>query len=594
MQTVLITGCSTGIGYETALHLARNGWRVFATMRDLKKAGPLRTAARGLPLELLQLDVTKAASVRRAVATVLLRAGRIDALVNNAGYGVFGASDEFTDAECRSQFDVNLYGLHRVTRECLPVMRRQAQGRVVLVGSLAGRVAFAGIGLYCASKFAVEAYAESLRLEGEPFGVQAAVVEPGQIRTPFKVNQVKSKLLVSGSSAHQGGMEAAYEASRFRASDAPGPAAVARVIGGALAAPNMKVRYPVGPDAVWIPRVRWVLPESAWGALMRGVYWTYRRKANDSGRRLTVSGRPGTYTNLKLTAESRQPTACSVALVSGSTSGIGLACVKLLASRGWRVYAGYRDARKLPILRSETAGLDVRPIRLDVDQAASVDRAVSTLIHKEGKIDALVNNAGFALAGCWEDLSDGDLSAQMETNVFGCLRLVRAVAPVLRAQGSGRIVNIASVAAFTAAPGLGAYSASKHALSALTEAWRLELAPFGVQVTEVDPGEFKTHIVSATRRGRGVSPNSAYGNFYRNFETYVGREFGKAPAPVGVARVVAKALESSRMARRYLVKPGDRALWFLKWLLQDSLWLWILGKAIPVPPGPEPPRKPEG
>ena len=592
MQTVLITGCSTGIGYETALHLARGGWRVFATMRDPKKAGPLRAAAKGLPLEILPLDVTRPASVRKAVAQVLRRAGRIDALVNNAGYGVFGASDEFTDAECRAQFDTNLYGLHRVTRECLPVMRRQGGGRVILVGSLAGRVAFAGIGLYCASKFAVEAYTESLRLEGAPFGVQAAVVEPGQIRTPFKVNQVRSKRLASGSSAHQGGMEAAYAASKFRGDRAPGPEAVARAIGGALAAPRMKTRYPVGPDAVWFPRIRWVLPESAWGLLMRGVYWTYRKKAAVG---LNEGGQPSAQPlKLKPTSDSRQPNDCSVALVSGSTSGIGLACVKMLGERGWRVYAGYRDARKLPILRRETAGLDVRPIRLDVNRAPSVDRAAAELVRQEGRLDALVNNAGFALAGCWEDLSDADLSAQMETNVFGCLRLVRAVSPVLRAQGSGRIVNIASVAAFTSAPGLGAYSASKHALSALTEAWRLELAPFGVQVTEVDPGEFKTNIVSVTRRVRGVSPKSAYGKFYGNFETYVEREFGKAPAPVGVARVVVKALESTRMGRRYLVKPSDRMIWFLKWLLPDVLWLWILGKAIPVPPGPEPLRKPEG
>ncbi len=573
------------MGYETTLLLARQGWRVFATMRDLKKAGPLLAAARNLPVEVLPLDVTRGESVKAAVAECLRRAGRLDALVNNAGFGVFGASDEFTDAECRAQFATNVYGLHRVTRECLPVMRRQGGGRVVNVGSLAGRITFAGIGLYCASKFAVEAYTESLRMEVEKFGIQACVVEPGQIRTPFKANQVKAAALASGRSAHQEGMEKAYQVSCGRSARAPGPKIVAKTIAGALSVPVMDIRYPVGLDAFWFPKIRWWIPNPVWDFILQTMYRN-KTKGADGGLRIAHSQAKGE--SRQLTADRRPPSTVrasepgkKVALVTGATSGIGMACALELASHGWRVYAGYRHPGKLKALHAASKGLDLKPIPLDVDRSPSVDKAVRDLWRKEGRLDALVNNAGFALAGCWEDLSDQDLSAQMETNVFGCLRTVRALSPWMRLQGHGRVMHINSVSSFSSLPGLGGYAASKHALRALNESLRTELAPFGVQVAETQLGEFNTNVVAATRRGAGTGKNSAYADYYARMEKKVTEEFARAPSPSVVARSVRRALESRRMARRYLVKGSDRLQAFLRWALPDGLWEAMLKRFLP-------------
>src|SRR6185295_5356194 len=203
----LITGCSTGIGFETALVLARRGHHVFATMRDLKKAGPLRQAAAGLHLEILSLDVDKPASVQKAVSTLLKKVGRIDLLINNAGWGAFGGLDEFSDEEIKAQYETNVFGLMRVTRAVLPTMRAQRSGRILHIGSLAGKMTFAGIGLYCSSKHAVEALTEGLRLELRPFNIQVAVVEPGSIKTPFKENRRKSKIFLEGKSVHQKALE---------------------------------------------------------------------------------------------------------------------------------------------------------------------------------------------------------------------------------------------------------------------------------------------------------------------------------------------------------------------------------------------------
>ncbi len=123
----LVTGCSTGIGFETTILLARRGYRVFATLRDLKKAGPLKAACAGLPVEILPMDVDRAPSVKKAVAAIVKKTGRIDALVNNAGWGAFGALEEFSDEEIRAQYETNVFGLLRVTRAVLPLAMRAQQ-----------------------------------------------------------------------------------------------------------------------------------------------------------------------------------------------------------------------------------------------------------------------------------------------------------------------------------------------------------------------------------------------------------------------------------------------------------------------------------
>ena len=192
MSVVLITGCNSGFGLHASLTFARQGHEVFATVRTLDRAAPLRAAAEAEELELhvVRLDVRYADSVEGAVAEVVERAGRIDVCVNNAGVELRGPIEECSDDEMLVQFDTNVFGLVRVVRAVLPVMRAQGSGVIVNVGSLAGLVSRPYGGLYSATKHAVEAISEALHFECAPFGVRVAVLEPGQFETELLNNAI--------------------------------------------------------------------------------------------------------------------------------------------------------------------------------------------------------------------------------------------------------------------------------------------------------------------------------------------------------------------------------------------------------------------
>ena len=274
----LVSGCSTGIGLETALLLAQKGFRVFAALRNLKKAGPLRQRAEGLPLEILSMDVDQLNSVNRAVASLLQKTGRIDLLVNNAGWGAFGALEEFTDREILAQYETNVFGLMRVTRAVLPAMRARKSGRIINIGSLAGKMTFAGIGLYCSSKYAVEALTEGLRTELRPFNIETAVVEPGSIKTAFKANRRKAGIFLQGKSAHQKVMANILYFGNHPSALAPGPAAVAKVVWKAMSSQRMAARYTAGLDAFWFPILRWFLPDFVYDFMLKVMYQRFAGK----------------------------------------------------------------------------------------------------------------------------------------------------------------------------------------------------------------------------------------------------------------------------------------------------------------------------
>ncbi len=246
---VLMTGCSSGFGYETALLMARKGWFVFATMRNLRKSGPLKAAAQGLPLEILRLDVDSEASVKRAVARALKRAGKVDVVVNNAGFGAYGAILDFEDSEVRAQFETNVLGPLRVARALLPSMMERGKGRIINVGSVAGRVTFTGMGLYNSSKYAVEAFTEAIRLEGKSYGIDACVVEPGMFHTSFGTNRKWAKKWVSKRSPFQEVIDRMVEYMGRRKSNGGGALPVAQTILAAAEARHLKIRYPVGQDS---------------------------------------------------------------------------------------------------------------------------------------------------------------------------------------------------------------------------------------------------------------------------------------------------------------------------------------------------------
>ena len=191
-KVVLITGTSSGFGRLIAVTLARKKYRVFATMRDIKGrntkvAREIAELAKheSLSLQTLELDVTSDSSVERAVSKVVLECGRLDVLVNNAGYGVMDLAETVTTAQAQRQFDTNFFGVLRMNRAVLPAMRRQKSGLLLHVGSGAGRLVIPGMGLYCASKFAMEVLAEVYRYELASQGIDSVVIEPGAYATPI-------------------------------------------------------------------------------------------------------------------------------------------------------------------------------------------------------------------------------------------------------------------------------------------------------------------------------------------------------------------------------------------------------------------------
>ena len=183
----VVTGSSGGIGLSTSLALAGNGYLTYATMRNLAKRDSIQSIAdkQRLPIRIVQLDVTDENSIKSAIQSILSETGRIDLLVNNAGYGLTGAFEDIGIDEIKAQYETNLYGVIRVTQQVLPIMRTQGSGRIINISSGAGRFGYPGGSAYVSSKFALEGLSESMAYELEQFGIKVILVEPGVVRTNF-------------------------------------------------------------------------------------------------------------------------------------------------------------------------------------------------------------------------------------------------------------------------------------------------------------------------------------------------------------------------------------------------------------------------
>jgi NAD(P)-dependent dehydrogenase (short-subunit alcohol dehydrogenase family) len=260
-DSVLITGASSGIGASCAERLAGEGFRVFGTSRKPRTPSP---DARGI--EWVALDVCEESSVRAGVASVLSRTDRIDALVCNAGFGIFGSVEEVPVDAAARQIDTNFLGVLRTLRAVLPHMRSARRGRIVLVGSLAGRAPIPFQAHYSASKAAVDALALSLYNEVRPFGIHVSLIEPGDINTPF--NDAMSwdeagedSLGDPPPSPYGEAIERCERVIRESLPRAPGPEIVAQTLAMVLASKRPRIRYTVGPDSVLVPLSRRLLPD---------------------------------------------------------------------------------------------------------------------------------------------------------------------------------------------------------------------------------------------------------------------------------------------------------------------------------------------
>lgn len=269
--SALVTGSSAGIGLAIATTLAKEGYRVFASARDPERLSKVWSDEPPFYLEPLALDVTDGESIRGAAEVVREGVGGSpDVLVNNAGYGLLGALEDITVQELRAQFETNFFGLHAVTREFLPGMRRRGSGAIVNVSSLAGKVSVPLQGAYCATKFAVEAYSDALRMEVESSGVRVIAVEPGPVATQFPRAAMRESARILGLKESAYADAYARFIHRYDAfpEEAAKPEAVARVVVKALRARRPRFRYQVRTREALTARVIKIIPDRLiqWGA----------------------------------------------------------------------------------------------------------------------------------------------------------------------------------------------------------------------------------------------------------------------------------------------------------------------------------------
>lgn len=265
-----------------------------------------------------------------------------------------------------------------------------------------------------------------------------------------------------------------------------------------------------------------------------------------------------------------------VVLITGATDGLGRAAALLLAAHGYRVFAAGRSAEKrakLEALARET-NLSLETIELDVCEDASVQPAVGEVLARAGAIDVLINNAGMNYVGTVEDLLLDDWRRQFETNLFGVVRVTQAVLPHMRERRRGRILMMSSVSGFVTPPAQGAYSSSKHALEGLSNALRLELYSFGIDVILIEPGYIVTGIQQAaqelSRPYAEKMKNGPYAPLYSRFLERVNDSRAKSKTtPEDCAQIILQAIEARRPKPRYLVTPLATAAKWMKLLLSD-------------------------
>lgn len=267
MKVILITGASSGIGYDAAQALARRGHRVYAAARRLANMEPLRAFG----VTPLRMDVTDEDSLQEGVRTVLEAEGRIDVLINNAGYGFFGAVENVPLEEARRQLEVNVFGLARLCQLVLPVMRHQGSGRIINTSSVAGKAVLYYGGWYHVSKFSVEALSDALRMEMKPFGIDVVLIEPGGIRTDW--GHIAGDHLAASSEgtvyAQTGTCEAENLHKAYSSPFLSHPSVVTRAILRAVESRRPRVRYRPGRGASLIVGSHALLPARWWDALMR-------------------------------------------------------------------------------------------------------------------------------------------------------------------------------------------------------------------------------------------------------------------------------------------------------------------------------------
>lgn len=258
-KTILITGASTGIGRATAIYFAAKGWNVAATMRDPSKAD---ASLKQPNISLFTLDVTNSDSIAKALNDIYARYPKVDVLLNNAGYGLFGPIEAVSSQQVQQQFATNVFGLIDVTQRILPSMRAAGEGLIINVASIGGRMAFPYSASYIATKFAVEGLSESMRYELAPFNIRVKVIEPGGIKTDFGTRSMQ----IAVSDPYRTGMDKMMGLFAKLNAKLPQPEGVAKVIYRAANDCSNRLRYPAKSNGAFT--INRLLPDALWRRIL--------------------------------------------------------------------------------------------------------------------------------------------------------------------------------------------------------------------------------------------------------------------------------------------------------------------------------------
>jgi NAD(P)-dependent dehydrogenase (short-subunit alcohol dehydrogenase family) len=272
-----------------------------------------------------------------------------------------------------------------------------------------------------------------------------------------------------------------------------------------------------------------------------------------------------------------------VVLVTGSSSGIGLATVREAVRRGHRVYASARRPEALADLPDASGAV---PLRLDVTEAGAAASAMARIVSEAGRLDALVNNAGHAQYGAIEDVSEEQWRRQYDVTVFGAIETIRAVLPAMREARRGTIVNVSSVGGKVTVPFAAPYCSAKHALESISDSLRVEVAPFGIRVVVVEPGPIETQFTPRAREAVAeiLQRTGPYSPLYGGVERGMEGDFQKTRLPPeAVAKVIVDAIEAKQPATRYPITGMSKLLIPLRRLLPDSIFDTAFRKALKLP-----------
>jgi NAD(P)-dependent dehydrogenase (short-subunit alcohol dehydrogenase family) len=541
-QVWLITGSARGLGRAIAEGVLAAGDKLIATARNPQQLSDL-VERYGDNVRAVALDVT---DERAAIAAVQLAVdvfGRLDVLVNNAGYGNLAAIEDTTIQDFRAQLETNLFGVVNLTKAAIPVMRRQEAGRILQFSSVGGRVGPIGRGAYAAAKWGVEGFSEVLAKEVGPLGIKVTIIEPGGFRTDFAGS---SQTILADNPAYASTVGAVARFQRRYDGAQPGDPKKAAAVLNIARLDEPPMRLLLGRDAVRAAaeaeRAR-AEADRKWRSLSEST--DFIEDAGQTSNRASQSSSTGGRADLK----------SRTWLITGASSGLGYALAEFVLQRGDRVVLAARSM-------SSMSGLAARypdralAIGLDVTQPPQRIAAVERAQAHFGGIDVLVNNAGIDFLGAVEEQREEDYRAQFEVNFFGAVAMLRLVLPGMRRRQSGTIVNISSMDGIASLPVNGYYASSKFALEGITESLWQEIEPIGLRAFLVEPGSFRTGIEQRTRfSGEPIEAYEATSGAFRKMMTTVSPDMFPGD-PVRAAAAIYEVV-ASESPRHWVVLGSD-------------------------------------